>query len=63
MLTPHSAISGGATCFAGSGVRPNFSNLFTYLPEQLPMPTSSFASPAPGMAITASRVFGKAAWL
>src|ERR1039458_3149712 len=59
----HSATSGGATSSAGTGVRPNLSNLSTFRPEQLPTSTTLAANSSAGMAITHSFVARNAAKL
>src|ERR1017187_5042293 len=51
-LAKHSATRGGVTSSAGTGVRPNLSNLATSRPEQLPTSATLGASCNAGMAIT-----------
>src|SRR5665647_921823 len=62
-LAKHSAISGGATRAAGTGVRPNAVNLSVLRPDTLPTLTTVPASLRAGMAITHSRVARSAAKL
>src|SRR5664280_2138106 len=59
----HSAIRGGDTRLAGTGVRPIALNFSTSRPEQLPIATTLGASFRAGMAITHSFVSRNAAKL
>ena len=53
----HSSMRGAATFLALMGVRPNFLNLSTRLPDTLPAPITAFFNPAAGTLIANSPVF------
>src|ERR1022692_784827 len=55
-LAKHSAIKGGVTCWAGTGVKPNASNLSISRPDELPTCPTCGASNTVGLAIAHSRV-------